>query len=106
MDAQKLLLSTCSGLLAGVAIGMLVAPASGKETRYKIVHSTDELKERLSHLRKKAGLKVDELRKMVETQVEGLSEEARERILELIESGRTAANTFADRMEENVNKRF
>ncbi len=33
MSAQKILIGALSGLVAGVAIGVLVAPAEGSETR-------------------------------------------------------------------------
>ena len=47
MSAQKLLIGVLSGLVAGVAIGMLTAPAKGSETRQKISDSAEELKKKM-----------------------------------------------------------
>src|SRR4051812_9599394 len=58
MSAQKILIGALSGLVAGVAIGLLTAPASGSDTRQKIADSADELKRKLRRLR---GQAADEL---------------------------------------------
>ena len=50
MKAQNLVIGALAGLVAGVAIGLLMAPASGSETRQKIADGasglTDNLKKR------------------------------------------------------------
>ena len=47
MNGTKLILGALAGLVAGVAIGMLLAPASGSETRQKIVDTAGNLTKRL-----------------------------------------------------------
>ena len=47
MSSQKVLIGTLSGLVAGVAVGLLVAPTSGSETRQKIADSAGELKNKV-----------------------------------------------------------
>lgn len=42
-NSGKILLGILSGVAAGVITGILVAPASGKETRQNISEKTDDL---------------------------------------------------------------
>ncbi|MDP4255215.1 MAG: YtxH domain-containing protein, partial [Bacteroidota bacterium] len=44
------MIGVLSGVVAGVAIGILVAPAEGKETRKKISDTADSLKKKLRQL--------------------------------------------------------
>lgn len=44
---MKVMLFALAGVAAGIGIGMLLAPASGSETRRKLRYSTDDLKKRL-----------------------------------------------------------
>ena len=41
------MLFALAGVVAGIGIGMLLAPAAGSETRRKLRYSTDDLKKRL-----------------------------------------------------------
>jgi gas vesicle protein len=43
MSAQRILVATLSGFIAGLAVGLLVAPASGSETRQRIADSATDL---------------------------------------------------------------
>jgi len=88
MDAKKMIVGTLSVLSAGIAIGLLVAPAKGSETRQKISESTDMLKRKLRKIRRSAGNELDELRDVFENEVEGLKEDVREKILKLIEASK------------------
>ena len=58
MSAQKLLIATLSGFVAGVAVGLLVAPASGSELRQRIADSATDLagnvKDKIRNFRNKA----------------------------------------------------
>ncbi|MEP6845409.1 MAG: YtxH domain-containing protein [Panacibacter sp.] len=77
MSAQKILIGALAGLVAGVAIGLLTAPAKGSETRQKISDTTDELKRKLRRLRDKASQDLDELKTDFEKEVKGLKEDVR-----------------------------
>lgn len=54
MKSQNLLIGALAGLVAGVAIGLLIAPASGSETRQKLADGAgslgDNLKQRFRKL--------------------------------------------------------
>jgi gas vesicle protein len=92
MSAQKILIGALSGLVAGVAIGVLVAPAEGKQTRQKIADTADSLKRRLRHLRGVASDELDELKDIVEKETEGLKEDTRHRVLDLIKAAKIKGN--------------
>lgn len=58
MSAQRVLVATLTGFVAGVAVGLLVAPSSGSETRQRLADSAGDLagtvKDKIRNLRGKA----------------------------------------------------
>jgi gas vesicle protein len=92
MTAQKLLIGTLSGLVAGVALGMLIAPDKGSETRAKISDTALSLKKRLQRLRGTAADELDELKEVFEHEVSGLQDDVRERVLNLINTAKAGNN--------------
>lgn len=68
-NSGKVLLGVLAGAAAGVITGVLIAPASGKETRDNISNKTDELlsnvKEILNRQKNKVEEKVDEAKSKV-----------------------------------------
>ena len=88
MSAQKLLITALSALAAGVAIGLLTAPAKGSDTRQKIADSADDLKKKFRRLTGQAVDELDELKNVFEREVEGLKNDVREKVLKLIESSK------------------
>lgn len=65
MSAQRVLVATLSGFVAGLAVGLLVAPASGSETRQRIADSAsdlaDNVKDKVRNIRGKAEDELDDL---------------------------------------------
>ena len=65
MSAQRVLVAALSGFVAGVAVGLMVAPASGSEIRQRIADSAGDLaggiKDKLRNLRGKAEEELDDL---------------------------------------------
>ena len=47
MDTMKTILSIAGGVGAGLAVGYLTAPRSGKKTREKIVHDAEETRKNM-----------------------------------------------------------
>jgi gas vesicle protein len=92
MSTQKILIGALSGLVAGVAIGILVAPAEGKETRRKIADTADSLKKKLRKLRGMTADELDELKDLFEKETAGLKDEVRHRALELIKAAKSSRN--------------
>ncbi len=92
MSAQKILIGTLSGIVAGVAIGLLVAPDKGSETRAKIADTANSLKKKLQSLRGTTTDELDELKEVFENEVSGLKDDVRERVLNLINASKAAGN--------------
>jgi gas vesicle protein len=65
MSAQRVLVAALTGFVAGVAVGLMVAPASGSETRQRIADSANDLaggiKNKLRNLRGKIDEELDDL---------------------------------------------
>jgi gas vesicle protein len=57
MSAQRILVATLTGFITGLAVGLLVAPSSGSETRQRIADSASDLaggiKDKIRNLRGK-----------------------------------------------------
>lgn len=102
MSVQKVLIGTLSGLVAGVAIGLLVAPASGNETRQKIADTAGNIKKRFRRLRGRASDELDELREIFENEVDGLKEDVRQRVLTLIDASRNSYHHVKNGVKEET----
>ena len=96
MNAQKLMIGILSGLAAGVAVGILVAPAEGKETRQRIANSAESLKRKLRQLRGATLDELDELTRIFEKEVEGMKEDVRGHVLELIKAAKEKGNNLKE----------
>lgn len=92
MDAQKALIGILTGVAAGVAIGILFAPAEGSETRQRISDTADSLKRKLRQLRGVTADELDELKDIFERETEGLRDDVRSRVLELIKAAKEKGN--------------
>lgn len=101
MSAQKILIGALSAMAAGMAIGLLIAPAKGSETRQKIADSADQLKKKLRRIGGKADAELDDLREVFEHEVEGLKEDVRQSVLNLIEKSRQGYNHVREEAMSN-----
>jgi gas vesicle protein len=92
MSAQKILIGALSGLVAGVAIGVLVAPAEGSETRQRISDTAEAWKKKLRQLRGVTADELDELKDIFEKETDGLRDDVRSRVLALITAAKEKGN--------------
>ena len=92
MSIQRVFIGVLSGLLAGITIGLLVAPAKGSETRAKIVDSADNLRKKIKRIGGTATDELDELKEVFECEIDGLKDDVRERVLKLIETSKASYN--------------
>ncbi len=92
MSAKNVLIGALAGLVAGVAIGVLTAPAEGRETRQRIADSAENLKKKLRQLRGMTVDELDELKDIFEKETEGLRDDVRSRVLELIKAAKVKGN--------------
>jgi len=98
MSIQKILIGALSGLVAGVAIGILVAPAEGRETRKRISETAESLKKKFKQLRGMTADELDELREIFEKEADGMKEDVRHRVLELIKAAKHKGNHIKEQV--------
>jgi gas vesicle protein len=96
MSTEKFLIGTISGLVAGIAIGLLAAPVIGDETRQRIADSAENLKKKFKHFTGMAGNELDELSEIFGSEIDGLGDDVRERILKLIEASKAGYKHVKD----------
>jgi gas vesicle protein len=89
MSTQSNFAIALTALAAGAALGILFAPASGKETRRKIAKKGTDLKDRLAELVEEGG----ELLNTMKGEVNDLTHKAKD-----------ATNTMKDRVKEAANE--
>ncbi|WP_431209341.1 YtxH domain-containing protein [Puia sp. P3] len=92
MSVKNILIGTLAGLAAGVALGVLVAPAEGAETRQRIADTADSFKRKLRRLRGMTLDELDELKEIFEKEAEGMRGDVRERVLDLIKAAKQKGN--------------
>ena len=83
-------------ILTGVAIGAglyyLYNTEKGEEMREEIADSLKDLKKRMDKMAGKAGAELADVQKLVSSKVEGMSEEARRKIMDILDEGMDQAN--------------
>lgn len=99
MSAKQILIGSISGIVAGAVVGLLLAPQSGKETRQKIADSADDLKKKLLKLKKKSVSELNDLKDVFGKQVDGLSDDVREKVLNLIEESKDSYHQLKSEVE-------
>ena len=73
------------GALAGLAVGLLIAPEKGSDLRDDIADNANKWKDKLNRLVGKADARVDDLRELLEKNIDGLTEDVRHRILTILD---------------------
>lgn len=96
MSTQKVIIGTLSGLLAGVTLGLLFAPATGSETRQKISYNADALKRRFRRITGSAHHELEDVTDIFASEVAGLKEDARDRILQILRAAKNSANNIKE----------
>lgn len=71
----------------GVGVALLLTSDKTKNLRDDIAENAGKWKDKLGKMGKETGDKLADLKKMVSNQVEGLSEDARERIQDVLNEG-------------------
>jgi len=96
MSAKQILVGTVSGIIAGAIVGVVLAPQSGEETRKQIADSANDLKKKLKKLTGKSVDELNDLQDLFKSEISGLSDDVRERVLALIKRSRASAQAIAD----------
>ncbi len=91
------------GLLAGVAIGLLVAPEPGEETRQNLADTASKWRDQFNKLLGRAGAGIDDLRTMLESKIEGLDDDAKGKIASILDDVDTAAGKGKRELQDTAN---
>ncbi|WP_447641679.1 MULTISPECIES: YtxH domain-containing protein [Chitinophagaceae] len=100
MSAKQILIGSISGIVAGAVVGLLLAPQSGRETRQQIADSAEDWKKKLKKLKNKSLSELDKLQDVFGKQVEGLSDDVREKVLTLIQESKDSYNEVKNSIDE------
>ncbi|MCE3282825.1 MAG: YtxH protein [Chitinophagaceae bacterium] len=84
-QAYKIIFTGFTALVAGVAIGTLLAPRCGAETRQKVMDTAETIRKRIMGFATRSGHTVDDVKQMLTEDIDGLNPELRGRILQMIE---------------------
>ena len=85
-SAYKIIFTGFTALVSGVAIGVLLAPSCGADTRRKMMDTAETLRKRIMGFASRSGHTVEDVKQMLMDEVEGLNPALRTRILQLIET--------------------
>lgn len=87
-----------TALLLGVGIGILVAPDSGEETRASLAETAEQWKERFNKMAGRAGTGIADLRNLLDKEIEGVSDDVKQRILTILdaEESSSVSSAFKD----------
>ncbi|HEU4576166.1 MAG TPA: YtxH domain-containing protein [Chitinophagaceae bacterium] len=91
---MKRVIGALSLLATGVVIGMLTAPDKGRNTRQKMSHKLDDMKNSLKKFKGSTSDELDELKETFKHEVTGLRDDMRQRVLELIKAAKTSQNNI------------
>jgi gas vesicle protein len=86
-----------AGLISGVVLGLLTAPAKGEETRKKLSETASTWKNRIDEMMGRGDADLDELKNILEDEATILDTELKTRLLRLIARSKKA---FSDAKEE------
>jgi gas vesicle protein len=85
MDSKKIIGGLLAGAAIGVAIGLLIAPASGEKTRGKLVRGSRRL--------------ADHLRDTVEDSIDSLKDRFNSGVEEVVRKGKEIVNHTSEKIK-------
>lgn len=100
MSNKSTLVIALAALAAGAALGVLLAPASGAETRKKLMRKGEDLKDRLASMLEEGEELIAELKSKAHDAVDNAAEAARETSSNVREKVKSVANEVKDRAAE------
>ncbi len=93
---MKALVGALALLATGVTIGILMAPDKGQKTREKLGDKFGDVKDSWKRFRGATMDELDELKSTFKHEIAGLKDDAREKVLELIKTARSAKNNIKE----------
>jgi gas vesicle protein len=85
-----------AGALLGLVAGLLLAPEKGEDLRNNIAGSADKWKRKFNRMTGKTGAELDDLRNLLEEQIEGLNDDVRYRLITILEESKDSARNIRD----------
>jgi gas vesicle protein len=95
-----------TGLLMGVGIGLLLAPEKGEDTRESIAETAGTIKDKFNRLVGRAGARIDDLKGMLENEVEGMSDDVRSRIRTILDEAGSASDASGNNGSGSYKQEF
>jgi gas vesicle protein len=90
------------GALAGLAIGLLIAPEKGSDLRDNLADNAGKMKDKFNRLLGRADARLDDLRDMLENNIDGLAEDVRHRILTILDDASEMSYSSKSRANSGV----
>jgi gas vesicle protein len=90
------------GALCGLVVGLLIAPEKGEDLRNDLVDTADKWKNRLNKLAGRAEADLDDLRALLDRNIDGLSEDVRHRILTILDDATDMAYSPKSHLSNGV----
>ena len=91
-----------AGAAVGLLVGLLIAPEKGEDLREDIVDNAEKWKKKLYKVAGKAGKDVADLKKTLEDEIDGLSDDVRQRILTILEDGKDTAKSVKSHVAKGL----
>ena len=102
MSTRSTIAIALTALAAGAALGVLLAPASGAETRKKLARKTNDLKDRLAEMLEEGSELIDDLK----GEAEGLADKAKKTASSAKEKVKDAAGEMANNARGAANSGY
>ena len=80
------------GLLAGIGIGLLIAPEPGEEMRHNLAETATKWRDQFNKLVGRGGAGLEDLRTMLESKIDGLEDTAKSKIAAILDESQSAAD--------------
>jgi gas vesicle protein len=74
-----------AGALCGVVVGLLIAPEKGEDLRNDLADTAEKWKDRFNRLAGRAETSLDDLRAILDRDIDGLSDDVKHRILTILD---------------------
>ena len=91
-----------TGAARGLLVGLLVAPEKGTELRDDIADNAEKWKKKLYKIAGKTNKELADLRKTLEQEIDGLSEDVRHRILTILDESVDAARSVREHVNNGI----
>lgn len=91
-----------AGALAGLVVGLLIAPEKGSDLREDIADTADKWKDKLNRLVGRAETNIEDLRAFLDKNIDGLSDDVKHRILTIIDEASDMAYSAKPHLSNGV----